>query len=123
MRSSAVLLLAGIVVAVVISAVPSEAAEWTVDPSPEVGAFSTIWEAILFAAPGDVVRVNPGTYRESLEILTPRQSIIFDMRFNQQMDIREIAACLKCSTINVKTQIFRSLRKLRKTLEPVWGNQ
>jgi len=70
MRSSVVQWLAGIVVTVVISAVPSEAAEWTVDPSPEVGAFSTIWEAVLFAAPGDVVRVNPGTYCESVEILT-----------------------------------------------------
>lgn len=60
--------------------------------------------------------------RESLDLLTPRQRLIFDMRFNQHMDIREIADCLRCSTSNVKTQIFRTLRKLRKTLEPIWGN-
>jgi RNA polymerase sigma-70 factor (ECF subfamily) len=59
--------------------------------------------------------------QESLQLLSPRQRIIFDMRFNQQMDIREIAQCLRCSKSNIKTQIFRSLRKLRKTLEPIWG--
>lgn len=59
--------------------------------------------------------------QESLELLSPRQRMIFDMRFNQQMDIRDIAESLRCSTSNVKTQIFRSLRKLRKTLEPIWG--
>jgi len=59
--------------------------------------------------------------QESLQVLSPRQRIIFDMRFNQHMDIREIAECLRCSTSNIKTQIFRSLQKLRETLEPIWG--
>ncbi len=59
--------------------------------------------------------------QESLQLLSARQRVIFDMRFNQQMDIREIAQCLRCSKSNIKTQIFRSLRKLRKTLEPIWG--
>jgi RNA polymerase sigma-70 factor (ECF subfamily) len=59
--------------------------------------------------------------QESLQLLSPRQRIIFDMRFNQHMDIREIAEGLRCSTSNVKTQIFRSLQKLRKTLVPIWG--
>ena len=59
--------------------------------------------------------------QESLHVLSPRQRLIFDMRFNQNMDIRDIAVCLRCSASNVKTQIFRSLRKLRKTLEPIWG--
>lgn len=61
--------------------------------------------------------------KECLQILSPRQRIIFDMRFNQHMDVREIAECLRCSTSNVKTQIFRSLRKLRKILVPIWGKQ
>ena len=39
------------------------------------------------------------------------------------MDIRDIAECLRCSTSNIKTQICRSLRKLRKTLVPLWGKQ
>ena len=59
--------------------------------------------------------------QESLKCLSPRQRIIFDMRFNQHMDIRDIAESLRCSSSNVKTQIFRSMRKLRKTLEPIWG--
>ena len=59
--------------------------------------------------------------QECLQLLSPRQRIIFDMRFNQHMDIRDIAECLRCSSSNVKTQIFRSLQKLRKTLEPIWG--
>jgi RNA polymerase sigma-70 factor (ECF subfamily) len=62
-----------------------------------------------------------GRIREILGILSPRQRLIFDMRYNQHMDIKDIAECLRCSTSNVKTQIFRSLKKLRKTLEPVWG--
>ena len=61
--------------------------------------------------------------QESLHLLSPRQRVIFDMRFNQHMDIRDIAECLRCSTSNIKTQIFRSLRKLRKTLDPIWGKQ
>jgi RNA polymerase sigma-70 factor (ECF subfamily) len=59
--------------------------------------------------------------QECLQLLSPCQRIIFDMRFNQHMDIRDIAGCLRCSSSNVKTQIFRSLQKLRKTLEPIWG--
>ena len=61
--------------------------------------------------------------QESLQSLSPRQRIIFDMRFNQHMDIRDIAECLRCSPSNVKTQLFRSLRKLRKILVPIWGKQ
>ncbi len=61
--------------------------------------------------------------QESLQSLSPRQRIIFDMRFNQHMDVRDIAACLRCSPSNVKTQLFRSMRKLRKVLVPIWGKQ
>jgi RNA polymerase sigma-70 factor (ECF subfamily) len=61
--------------------------------------------------------------QESLQSLSPRQRIIFDMRFNQHMDVRDIAECLQCSSSNIKTQLFRSLRKLRKILVPIWGKQ
>jgi len=61
--------------------------------------------------------------QESLQSLSPSQRIIFDMRFNQHMDIRDIAECLRCSPSNVKTQLFRSMRKLRKILVPIWGKQ
>ena len=59
--------------------------------------------------------------QESLHVLSPQQKLIFDMRFNQNMDIRDIAVILRCSASTVKNQIFRSKRKLRKTLEPIWG--
>ncbi len=52
--------------------------------------------------------------------LPPKQRIIFDMRFYQHLDIKEIACQLNCSESNVKTQIMRSLAKLRKQLTPVW---
>lgn len=56
--------------------------------------------------------------RESLRILSPRQHVIFDLRYDRQMDVKDIAACLGLSESNVKTQLFRSLAKLRRTLEP-----
>jgi len=62
-----------------------------------------------------------GSIRQALRVLSPRQKLIFEMRYLQHMDIREIAENLKCSPSNVKTQISRSLAKLRKILEPVWG--
>ena len=61
--------------------------------------------------------------QDSLQSLSPRQRIIFDMRFSQHMDVRDIAECLRCSQSNVKTQLFRSLRKLRKVLVPIWRKQ
>lgn len=58
--------------------------------------------------------------RKGFNQLPPKQRIIFDMRFYQHMDIKEIARQLNCSESNVKTQIMRSLTKLRKQLSPVW---
>ncbi|MBN1270920.1 MAG: sigma-70 family RNA polymerase sigma factor [Candidatus Aminicenantes bacterium] len=59
--------------------------------------------------------------RRALSILSPKQRLVFEMRFTQHMDIKDIAQTLRCSQSNVKTQIFRAQRKLRKILEPVWG--
>lgn len=59
--------------------------------------------------------------RETLRILSPRQRAMFDMRYTEHMDVRDIAGCLGCSESNVKTQLSRALEKLRKTLEPDWG--
>jgi RNA polymerase sigma-70 factor (ECF subfamily) len=59
--------------------------------------------------------------RETLRILSHRQRIMFDMRFTDHMDIRDIAGALGCSESNVKTQLSRAVTKLRKTLEPEWG--
>ena len=59
--------------------------------------------------------------RESLRVPSPRQRVIFDMRYKQHLDVKNIAESLRCSESNVKTQLFRSLAKLRSTLEPNWG--
>ena len=53
--------------------------------------------------------------------LPPRQQIIFDLRYRQHLDIKEIAARMDCGESNVKTQLSRAVEKLRKQLEPAWG--
>jgi len=59
--------------------------------------------------------------RETLRVLSPRQRAVFDMRFTEHLDIREIAAALGCGESSVKTQLGRALAKLRRTLEPERG--
>ncbi|MBD3413087.1 MAG: sigma-70 family RNA polymerase sigma factor [Candidatus Aminicenantes bacterium] len=56
----------------------------------------------------------------ALSSLSPKQHLIFEMRYSQHMDIKNIAQTLQCSQSNVKTHISRALKKLRKTLEPIW---
>lgn len=56
----------------------------------------------------------------AMSTLPPKQHLIFEMRYSQHMDIKNIAQTLRCSQSNVKTQISRALIKLRKTLEPIW---
>jgi len=58
--------------------------------------------------------------RKALEILSPRQRVIFDLRHSQQQAIKEIAVSLKCSESTVKTQLSRAKAKLRKQLGPLW---
>lgn len=58
----------------------------------------------------------------TLSALPPKQHLIFEMRYSQHMDIKNIAQTLRCSQSNVKTQISRALKTLRKTLEPIWRN-
>jgi len=57
----------------------------------------------------------------ALGLLPPRQRIIFDLHYDQHLDIKDIAAELQCSESNIKTQLIRALARLRKTLEPIWG--
>lgn len=59
--------------------------------------------------------------KRAMTVLSPRQRLVFEMRFFRHMEVREIAEDLKCSQSNVKTQISRALEKLRKILKPVWG--
>jgi RNA polymerase sigma-70 factor (ECF subfamily) len=59
--------------------------------------------------------------REAQHRLPPRQQVIFDLRYRQHLDIKEIAAQMDCGESNVKTQLSRAVDKLRKQLEPAWG--
>lgn len=58
---------------------------------------------------------------EATRLLPPGQRVIFEMRYRQHLDVREIAARVGSSESSVKTQIARSVAKLRKNLEPIWG--
>jgi len=67
--------------------------------------------------------INQTIYKlkHALHVLSPKQMVIFDMRYSQHMDIKEIAKHLNCSESTVKTQHLRAVSKLRKHLEPLWG--
>jgi len=52
--------------------------------------------------------------------LSPRQRMIFDLRFRQHKDLKEIADLLGCSESNVKTHVMRMLAKLRRRLALLW---
>jgi len=58
--------------------------------------------------------------KEATQKLSAKQQVIFDLRFGQHWQIKDIAENMKCSESNIKTQIFRSLAKLRKQLGPIW---
>jgi len=45
--------------------------------------------------------------------LSPRQRIIFALRYRQHLDIKQIAGRLDCSEGNVRLHLFRSTLKLR----------
>jgi len=58
---------------------------------------------------------------DAIHHLSPAQQVIFDLRYQQHLDIKEIATHMGRSESNIKTQLVRSVAKLRKQLEPVWG--
>jgi RNA polymerase sigma-70 factor (ECF subfamily) len=58
--------------------------------------------------------------QKALKKLSPAQQIIFDLRHSQHKKIKEIAECMNCSESNIKTQLFRSVAKLKKELGPIW---
>lgn len=57
---------------------------------------------------------------QALAKFSPRQRMIFDLRFRQHKDLKEIADLLGCSESNVKTHVMRLLAKLRRRLRPLW---
>jgi RNA polymerase sigma-70 factor (ECF subfamily) len=76
------------------------------DPSPE--------RAVL-------ARRSLSDVERAYRCLSPSQQVIFNLRHRQHLDIKEIAARMDCSESNIKTQLGRSLAKLRKFLEYRWG--
>jgi len=76
------------------------------DPAPEMTAAAAQALALVLAARNG---------------LPPRQRIVFDLRYSQHLDIKEIAARMDCGESNVKTQLARAVGKLRKQFEPAWG--
>ncbi len=61
--------------------------------------------------------------KNALYTLAPKQRLIFDLRHQQHMAIKEIAEHLQCSQSTVKTQLQRAVLKLRQHLEPLWREQ
>ncbi len=61
--------------------------------------------------------------KNALHTLAPKQRLIFDLRHQQHMAIKEIAGHLQCSQSTVKTQLQRAVLKLRQKLEPLWEEQ
>jgi RNA polymerase sigma-70 factor (ECF subfamily) len=55
---------------------------------------------------------------QALQILSPKQRVIFTMKHFQHLKIREIAESLGCSEGNIKQQLFRAVRRLKSHLEP-----
>lgn len=58
--------------------------------------------------------------RSAAENLSPRQRIIFDLRYSKHLEIAEIAEIIGASESSVKTHLSRSLANLRKELGPLW---
>ena len=59
----------------------------------------------------------------AISTLPPRQRMIFTLKHQQQMKIREIADTLNCSEGNIKTQLFRAVRTLRSELVPTLSEE
>lgn len=57
--------------------------------------------------------------QQALTRLSPKQRIIFDMRYCQHHDIRDIADTFGCSESAVKTHLSRAREKLRDALAPI----
>ena len=60
---------------------------------------------------------------DALDILTPKQRMIFDLRHLQHKALKEISDHLQCSQSTVKTQLQRAVTKLRNRLEPLWREE
>jgi RNA polymerase sigma-70 factor (ECF subfamily) len=58
--------------------------------------------------------------KNAMNVLSPKQRIIFDLRHLQHRALKEIAERLQISPSTVKKQLERAVAKLRIQLEPLW---
>ncbi len=61
--------------------------------------------------------------KNALNVLSPKQRIIFDLRHLQHRALKEISDILECSQSTVKKQLQRAVSKLRTQLEPLWREE
>jgi len=64
-----------------------------------------------------------GQVKNALDILSPKQRVIFDLRHLQHKALKEISERLQCSQSTVKKQLERAVLKLRNQLEPLWREE
>lgn len=58
--------------------------------------------------------------RNAASKLSPKQRVVFDLRYGQHLSIKEIAELMRCSQNTVKTQLSRSVKKIKALLAPLW---
>jgi RNA polymerase sigma-70 factor (ECF subfamily) len=58
--------------------------------------------------------------KNAMNVLSPKQRIIFDLRHLQHNALKEIADRMQVSPSTVKKQLERAVSKLRIQLEPLW---
>lgn len=79
----------------------------------------------LDSSPEKSAIANQIIYRvkNALNLLSPEQRIIFDLRHLQHQPVKEISDRLQCSQSTVKKQLQRAVLKLRNQLEPLWREE
>lgn len=81
-----------------------------------------IGQVSLQALPQEPPSAAPSPEQIVIDRLSPRQQIIFTMRYRDQLDIRQIALRLDCSEGNIRAHLFRSTHKLKNHFRPAaWG--
>ena len=61
-----------------------------------------------------------GHIEEALELLSPRQRMVFTLRHYQGYKLKEIAAMMECSEGAVKKYLFTATRRMRNRLKDVY---
>lgn len=58
-----------------------------------------------------------------LQVLSPKENIIFLLRDGEGFSIKEASNILGCSSISVRTHLSRARRKIRTRLGEIYGNR